>query len=466
MFKKIKQFFSKAPLFFQYYMQTRQYPGQETEMFYGKVIEPGEKYDLVFQDVGETKNLTVSAAVRQRVASNSTLKAIVEIYQTLLVKEWQWVGDEHNVNQINNYLSEEMFGSVHGLQAFIKRAIYFYVAEIGIAIYTRWVPDPETGSEKPVWELIPSLDLIFTYKNEEGQHDPFNGTILIIGRRVKDHSFGSYNTDTYSNRIEVLYDESRTAEENMNFTYLPTTPLGNVVFGTSKLAAVLAPALGKQRITDLINKYLSGKIDPYKIYISDLTDLIKEGVTPSQIAEHLKNANASLDDANKKRETGKNLISPFKIEVLDISGLEKDSVDGIETFLELYEPEIVRASGVPEFMLGGQRKGNALGSRQSDSARILFDRRLETGVLDINEVFSEAIMPVASYLGISEKMMFSAAYDDTEIQKLRGEIVKQRIENLTAAVASNFIEQGTAKEMLAAGSYDFGKFMKIKQGGG
>ena len=466
MFKKIKQFFSRAPLLFQYYMQTRQYPGQETEMFYGQVIEPGEKYDLVFQEVGETKTLTVSAAVRQRVASNSTLKAIVEIYQTLLVKEWQWVGQENNVDQINNYLSERMFGSVHGLQAFIKRAIYFYVAEIGIAIYTRWVPDPDTGGEKPVWELIPSLDLIFTYKNEEGQHDPYNGTILIIGRRVKEHSYGRYNTDTYSNRIEILYDESRTAEENMNFTYLPTTPLGNVVFGTSKLASALAPALGKQRITDLINKYLSGKIDPHKIYMSDLTDLIKEGVTPSQIAEHLKNANKSLDDANTKREAGQNLISPFKIDVLDISGLEKDSVDGIETFLELYEPEILRASGVPDFMLGGQRRRSGLGSRESDSARILFDRRLETGALDINEVFSEAIVPVAMYLGISEKMMFSAAYDSTEIQKLRGEIVKQQIEVLTAAMAGGFIEQETANEMLAAGSYDFGKFMDVSPNGG
>ena len=408
------------------------------------------------------KTLTVSAAVRQRVASNATLKAIVEIYQTLLVKEWQWLGEEHNVNQINNYLSERMFGSVHGLQSFIKRAIYFYVAEIGIAIYTRWVPDPDTGGEKPVWELIPSLDLIFTYKNEEGQHDPYNGTTLIIGRRVKDHSYGRYNTDSYSNRIEVLYDESRTAEENMNFSYLPTTPLGNVVFGTSKLASTLAPALGKQRITDLINKYLAGKIDPHKIYMSDLTDLIKAGVTPSQVAEHLKNANTSLKNANEKRKIGENLISPFKIDLLDISGLEKDSVDGIETFLELYEPEIIRSSGVPDFMLGGQRRRNALGSRESDSARILFDRRLETGVLDINEVFSEAIMPVAVYLGISEKIMFSATYDDTEIQKLRGEIVKQRIELLTAAVQGGFIEQDQANEMLAAGSYEFDKYMKMK----
>ena len=406
MFKKIKQFFSKLPMQFYYYVQTRQYPNQETEMFYGKVIEPSEKHDLVFQDVGDTKTLTVSAAVRQRVASNATLKAIVEIYQTLLVKEWQWLGEEHNVNQINNYLSERMFGSVHGLQAFIKRAIYFYVAEIGIAIYTRWVPDPDTGGEKPVWELIPSLDLIFTYKNEEGQHDPYNGTILIIGRRVKEHSYGRYNTDSYSNRIEVLYDESRTAEENMNFTYLPTTPLGNVVFGTSKLASALAPALGKQRITDLINKYLAGKVDPHKIYMSDLTDLIKAGVTPNQVAEHLKNANTSLKDASDRRETTQNVVSPFKIEVLDVSGLEKDSVDGIETFLELYEPEILRSSGVPEFMLGGQRRRNALGSRESDSARILFDRRLESGVLDINEVFSEAIVPIALYLGISEKIMF------------------------------------------------------------
>ena len=461
MLKKIKKFFSKKPLLFQYYMQTRHYPGQETEMFYGKVIEPSEKYDLAFQDVGNTKNLTVSAAVRQRVASNPTLKAVVEIYQTLLVKEWQWVGEEHNVDQINNYLAERMFGSVHGLQAFIKRAIYFYIAEIGIAIYTRWVPDPDTGGEKPVWELIPSLDLIFTYKNEEGQHDPYNGTILIIGRRVKEHSYGRYSTDTYSNKIEVLYDESRTAEENMNFTYLPTTPLGNVVFGTSKLASVLAPALGKQRITDLINKYLTGKIDPHKIYMSDLTDLIKEGVTPQQITEHLKNANKSLDTANRKREEGQNLISPFKIEVLDISGLEKSSVDGIETFLELYEPEIIRSSGVPEFMLGGQRRRSGLGSRESDSARILFDRRLESGVGDINEVFSEAIMPITMYLGISEKMTFLASYDDTETQKLRGEIMKQRIEVLTAAVSGGFIEQETANKMLAAGSYDFGKYMEV-----
>ena len=354
-----------------------------------------------------------------------------------------------------------MFGSVHGLQAFIKRAIYFYIAEIGIAIYTRWVPDPDTGGEKPVWELIPSLDLIFTYKNEEGQHDPYNGTILIIGRRVKEHSYGRYSTDTYSNKIEVLYDESRTAEENMNFTYLPTTPLGNVVFGTSKLASVLAPALGKQRITDLINKYLTGKIDPHKIYMSDLTDLIKEGVTPQQITEHLKNANKSLDTANRKREEGQNLISPFKIEVLDISGLEKSSVDGIETFLELYEPEIIRSSGVPEFMLGGQRRRSGLGSRESDSARILFDRRLESGVGDINEVFSEAIMPITMYLGISEKMTFLASYDDTETQKLRGEIMKQRIEVLTAAVSGGFIEQETANKMLAAGSYDFGKYMEV-----
>lgn len=461
MFKKLKQFFSKNLLMFQYYVQTRHYTNQDTEMFYGKVIEPSEKYDLAFQDVGETKDLTVSNAVRQRVASNATLKAIVEIYQTLLVKEWQWLGDEHNVAQIENYLSQRMFGSVHGLQVFIKRAIYFYVAEIGIAIYTRWVPDPDNGGEKPVWELIPSLDLIFTYKNEEGQHDPYNGTILVIGRRVREHSYGRYNTDNYSNRIEVLYDESRTAAENMNFVYLPTNPLGNVVFGTSKLASVLAPALGKQRITDLVNKYLAGKIDPHKILMSDLTNLIQQGVTPQQIAEHLKNANTSLKDSEDTRKTSENLISPFKIEVLDISGLEKDSVDGIETFLELYEPEIVRSSGVPEFMLGGQRRRNALGSRESDSARILFDRRLENGVLDINEVFTEAIVPVALYLGIGEKMMFAASYDDTEIKKLRGEIVKQQIEVLTAAVSGGFIEQETANEMLAAGSYDFGKYMEM-----
>lgn len=458
MLKKIKNFFLRASLIFQYTIQTRNYPGQETEMFHGKVIEPGENHSLVFQDVGETKNLTISDAVRQRVASNSTLKAIVEIYQTLLIKKYQWIGDEHNVNQINNYLSERMFGGIDSLRSFIKRAIYFYVAEIGIAIYTRWVPDPDMGGEKPVWELIPSLDLIFTYKNEDGQHDPQNGTILIIGRRVREHSYGG-NLGARSNKIEVLYDESRTTEENMNFTYFPSTPLANAVFGTSKLAATLSPALGKGKLVALINKYLDGKIDPHKVYMSDLTDLIKEGVTPQQIAEHLKNANVSLKDANKKRETGENLISPFKIEVLNISGLEKDSVDGTETFLELYEPEITRSSGVPEFMLGGQRRRNALGSREADSARIVFDRRLESGVLDINETFTEAVVPICRYLGISEKILFLAQYDDTEIKKIHGEIVKLHLEVLTSAVQNKFITQETANKMLAAGSYDFEKFM-------
>ena len=149
-------------------------------MFYGKVIEPGEKYDLVFKEVGDTKNLTISDAVRRYVSTNSTLKAIVDIYQTLLIKEWQWIGNEHNAKQIENYLSQRMFGSVHGMKAFIKRAIYFYVAEIGVAIFTRWVPDPENGGEMPVWELVPSLDMIFTYKNRGRaarplqRHDPYH----------------------------------------------------------------------------------------------------------------------------------------------------------------------------------------------------------------------------------------------------------------------------------------------------
>lgn len=462
MLSKLRNFFSKQLLSFYLSIETRRYPDSDAEMFFGsKVIEPGENHNLVFQEVGSIKNLTVSDAVRQRVSSNSTLKAIVEIYQTLLIKEFQWEGEPHHVEQLETYIAERMFGSVHGLRAFIKRAIYFYVAEIGVAIYTRWVPDPDLGGEKPVWELIPSLDLIFTYKNEEGQHDPEHGTILIIGKRVRDTSgYGRHPGSSSSNLIEVLYDESGSAAENMNFSYFPSTPLGNAVFGTSKLASVLAPALGKQKLTDLINRYLDAKIDPHKVYMSDLTDLMKEGVTPDQIAAHLKNANESFQNAQAKRDTGQNLISPFKLEILNVSGLEKDSVDGTETFLELYEPEIVRSSGVPEFMLGGQRRRNALGSRDSDSARLLFDRRLNSGVLDFNEVFTEAVVPITVYLDIREKMKFSAKYDDTEVQKLHGEIVQQRLDVLTHAVKHGFITQEIANAMLAAGSYDFAKYME------
>ena len=447
------------PLVFQVNVQTRHYPDQETEMFYGKVIEPGEKYDLVFKDVGDTSKLTISDTVRRYVSTNSTLKAIIDIYQTLLVKEWNWIGNEHNVMQIENYLAERMFGSVHGLKSFIKRAIYFYVAEIGVAIYTRWVPDEDNGGEKPVWELVPSLDLIFTYKDEDGNHDPYNGTVLVIGRRVRDHSYGQYATDSYTNRIEVLYDESRTAAENMNFTYLPSSPLGNVVFGTSKLAGVLGPALSKQKLTNLFDKYLSTKIDPHKIYSTDLRPFVSEGLTPDQAVDFLKNASKSLKDAESARKVGEHAISPFPIEVLDISGLTKDSIDGTETFLEVYEPEMIRASGVPGFMLGGQRRQQTLNSTDANSARILFDRRLENGVADFDEIFSEAIMPIAAYLGITEKIMFSAAYDDTEIQKIRGDIAKQHIETLDMAQKAGFITQETGQEMLAARSYDFGKYM-------
>ena len=246
----------------------------------------------------------------------------------------------------------------------------------------------------------------------------------------------------------------------MNFTYLPTGPLGNVVFGTSKIAGVLGPALAKQRLSDLFNKYLDSKIDPYKIMVSDLRDLIEKGVSPTQIAEHLKNANNSLNSAKKQRETGENLISPFPIEVIDISGLEKESVDGTETFLEFYEPEIIRSSGVPAFMLGGQRRQNALNGTDANSARILFDRRLENGVTDFDEIFTEAIMPIALYLGISEKMAFSGAYDDTEIQKIRGDIAMQHVETLDKARKAGFITQETGQKMLANRSYEFGKYME------
>lgn len=433
---------------FQFSINTSRRGSDDAELFTYKVIEPNENRQLVFKEIEDYQNITVSEAIRKYVSINPSLKSVVETWQSLLIKKYYWEGSQFSVDQVNNYIHSRMFSNPQSFQAFIKRAIYFYVAEIGVAIRTNYVEEPDTGEVIPQWELIPSFDLVFTYKNDEGEHDPENGNHLIIGKRIGK-----------TNRIEVLYDQSRSRAENMNFTYLPSSPLADSVFGTSRIAAMLNPVLSKKRMTDMLGEYLAEKIDPHIIFTTDMRDAIKAGLDVEKLKEYLKAGNSSLKSARDKRKVGENMIAPFPVETLQISGLDKDNLDGIEPILELYEPEILRAAGIPGFMLGGQRRTSSLNQSDAKYAILMLSRRLEQGVLDFNEVFTEAIVPIRVYLGINEPLEFKAQYDDTEVQAVRAMIAKEKVDALKAAVDADFIDVDIAKQMLQDNSFDFAEYL-------
>ncbi|MCY4584197.1 MAG: hypothetical protein OXE50_15585, partial [Chloroflexi bacterium] len=129
--------------------------------------------------------------------------------------------------------------------------------------------------------------------------------------------------------------------------------------------------------------------------------------------------------------------------------------DGIEPILDLQEPEILRSSGVPGFMLGGQRRSMSLNQSDSTSSMLMFGRRLEQGVLDFNEVMTEALVPIRVFLGIDEECGFEAQYDDTEIQKIRAEIASVKIEVFDKAIKAGLISQEQGVRMLTTDTFDF-----------
>ena len=450
MMNKIKSFFkrNKQGLFFTILGRD----GKPLSNSYSQIIEVDENRDLALTTTNESKlkNTTVSNALRMLVKSNVTLSAVLDIHQTFSIRDYSLVSegegtDTTSKDQIQQYIDRE-FSGIRSFRGFLKQLSYYRLVEGGIAL--RITYDPETL--EPHINAIAPTDLAYTYVEEENENDDTEvkekKKYLLVGKKIKGKN----------NKIEVYYDERESDAFNMNFIYVPATIYGDKVFGNSLLTTAIKPVYNRQKLIDELSLYTNKKIFPNVIYSGDLRDVYAQGnISLADMKKYAQQGAESIKKAESERDNTQDSVSPFPIEVTELSGLAKTRLDGLEVIFSSYYTDIINSARVPSLLLKGKAVRTSLNDNESEQELYAFTIRNEDAAKDISEAVTRALFPVSLAIGVMQKVGLDVQYDDTMRRKMEADLSKSTMEFFGLAIDKGVFSAEQAFDRLAANSLDF-----------
>ena len=448
MFQRLKHFIARHTYKFSFRILGAD--GRPKTDTYAPLIEPDANKDFVFKQFNEKnlKNMRVSDGLRTLIKANTTLDAIVDIHQTFSVRDYNLTTDVNLSEEISaeakarlqTYLDEE-FGGYKSFRGFLKQMAYYRLAEGGIAIRITYDED----TLRPKMNLLSPLSLVYTYVNEEGRENGEGKKYLIIGKKIT------------HNRIEIYYDERRSVAENMNFVYVPTNIRGDQVFGSSQMATVLRPAHNRQKISEQLADYLQKVIYPYVIPWIDTSKFFRgnSNITVQQVQGLVKEAADALKKDMGDRDETQDIVASAPVDVTELTGVSKAKLDGLDTVIGVYEPEIVRGGRVPPSLLGGQQRRAALNDTEPDVQWVAFSIRNEDAGLDIGEACTRAFIPIRLALDIAEHVGLAITSDNLESKRIEAEVFNLLADGYTKLINAGIITPEQAAGRLSENSLDF-----------
>ena len=444
MIKRIQNAIKRTNYYFK--QNLRVHSSTPADGYNSKLIEPDENKNWAFRRLTQqsVNNLTVTEALRCLIKTNATLDAIVDTHQTYTVREIQLThdldepGGEQAEEQIREWLDTAISG-YRTLKTFAKQCAYYRIVEGGIAI--RVIYDPTTV--EPSLQLISPLSLVYHTIEENGKK------YLIIGKKIK------------RNEIEVYYDERRSPEENEDFIYVPCNLRGDQVYGSSQLATALRPAYTRQKLSEQLSDYTEKNIYPKVIYFMNIIAAIVSGNMTLQDAKNaakeakniLKQNLSDMDDPDNKSDGVSVGIAP--VEVVEVTGVSKAKLDGLEVLLDVIEPEIQRAARIPRILLGGQRNRISLNQNDSDTEMTAFAIRNKDGADDISIALTKALKPIRRHYGIDAFVGIDCMTDNIIYDNILLDNLMKRMEAYEKAVENNVIDKDEMKELLRMKTKEF-----------
>ena len=421
------------------------------ESFYDSRIAPTLKpgpvtrtLDLEPIPIKQLKKRSIASIIADWIDTNSDLSFIVRSYLDYTISDFELDTDNDKSRRRIEGFIDDMGRGGDNFLAFLKRLLYGGYVEGAISYEISWSPD---GKKAISFDYVPPFSLEFRRRQAKG----YNRYYQIV-----QYAKGPFQPPV------VLQDK---ANPNPFYRYAPLNVSGTNPYGNSLVEPALWGIVGRQQLLGSLIGFIQGEIFPSGVYAPDLRALLSASpnihLTAKNITEYGNKIAEIVKAATDGKLINKNMVSSFPL-IYEVVGRMKDAnFEPMDIMTQMLASGIQLGGRLPNILYLPENLRTGIGDQKTRIDWTSFDDRCATTESLVEDEVSYGFDMVLLADRTSDRVSYAPEVrlniirNDAEIQRIRSEAFKLKMEGYTAAKALELFADWELRKMIIEGKYDF-----------